>query len=222
MNKLGGYSPHMVRIYGSSLEAIDFPIPGKTYTFGGESRPDRHLQDITLHLIIRRKGKPFAKELKKYDTLFKNVNENPNRYEVAEYQRNVKEYRKISNKASIEELKHYDVIFCTTALTLNPKLIEGTRGNIFQLIMDESGMTTEPETISTIMATHAQQVVLIGDHQQLQPVVMCQHAAKLGLDRSLFERYSHQSRFLTLLKVQYRMVRIIIIVVSFVYYVTST
>ena len=195
-------------MYGSSLEAVDFPIPGKTYFFGGDHCPDRDLQDVSLHFIIRREGKPYAEELREFDRLFKKVKENPSGYETRDYQHKVKQYRKINNKASVEELKHYDVIFCTTAVTLNSNLIKGTKGNIFQVIMDESGMITEPEAISTIIATHAQQVVLIGDHQQLQPVVICQHAAKLGLDRSLFERYSQHSGLLTLLKVQYRMVGI--------------
>jgi superfamily I DNA and/or RNA helicase len=43
--------------------------------------------------------------------------------------------------------------------------------------------------MATIIATKAEQVVLIGDHKQLQPVIMCRSAAQLGLEKSLFERY---------------------------------
>ncbi|KNE56553.1 hypothetical protein AMAG_17933 [Allomyces macrogynus ATCC 38327] len=34
----------------------------------------------------------------------------------------------------------------------------------------------------------AKQIVLVGDHQQLGPVVMSKHAARAGFTQSLFER----------------------------------
>lgn len=34
-------------------------------------------------------------------------------------------------------------------------------------------MCTEPETLAPIISSKAEQVVLIGDHKQLQPVVLC-------------------------------------------------
>ncbi|CAG2250013.1 unnamed protein product [Mytilus edulis] len=63
-------------------------------------------------------------------------------------------------------------------------------------------MCTEPESMAAIIATRAEQVVLIGDHKQLRPIVMSTEAAKLGLEKSLFERYAHKA---TLLTSQYRM-----------------
>ena len=36
--------------------------------------------------------------------------------------------------------------------------------------------------------THTHQVVLVGDHCQLGPVIMCKKAAEAGLSQSLFER----------------------------------
>lgn len=47
------------------------------------------------------------------------------------------------------------------------------------------------------------QVVLLGDHKQLRPVVKNEHLQSLGLDRSLFERY-HRDAYM--LDTQYRMV----------------
>lgn len=47
------------------------------------------------------------------------------------------------------------------------------------------------------------QVVLLGDHKQLRPVVKNEQLQSLGLDRSLFERY-HMDAYL--LDTQYRMV----------------
>jgi superfamily I DNA and/or RNA helicase len=61
-----------------------------------------------------------------------------------------------------------------------------------------------------IIATKAKQVVLIGDHKQLRPIIKCQPAAELGLDQSLFERLFINKRLYrnnkVFLSTQYRMV----------------
>jgi len=72
-----------------------------------------------------------------------------------------------------------------------------------QLIIDECGMSKEAESLVAIMSSCASHVVLIGDHRQLEPVVLDNSAASLGLSRSLFERYAQQAVTLT---TQYRMV----------------
>lgn len=61
----------------------------------------------------------------------------------------------------------------------------------------------EPESLIPIVASKAKQVVLLGDHQQLQPIVLESRARKRGLGRSMFERYAATARMLT---TQYRMV----------------
>lgn len=78
------------------------------------------------------------------------------------------------------------------------------------MIIDEAGMCPEPQCLVPIIATKAEQVVLIGDHKQLRPIIMCKEAAQLGLETSLFERYattntSRNVQF-TMLQEQYRMV----------------
>jgi len=72
-----------------------------------------------------------------------------------------------------------------------------------QLIIDECGMSKEAESLVAIVSSHARQVVLVGDHRQLEPVVLDQNAASFGLCRSLFERYAEEA---TMLTTQYRMV----------------
>ena len=58
-----------------------------------------------------------------------------------------------------------------------------------------------------IIATRAQQVVLIGDHMQLRPIIKCQPAAELGLDQSLFERlFLKFPAYTVFMYEQYRMV----------------
>ena len=76
-----------------------------------------------------------------------------------------------------------------------------------QCIVDECGMCMEPETLIPIVYSKAQQVVLIGDHMQLQPIVKNTLARSLGLRTSMFERFSEHT---FMLKEQYRMVREIV------------
>ncbi|XP_062574961.1 helicase with zinc finger domain 2-like isoform X5 [Saccostrea cucullata] len=198
LKKLGEQSPKIVRMYGSSLENIVFPLPGRDYTSKTscrDNRPDPQLEDVSLHHLIRMQGKPSAEELRNYDNMFRN---NPSFSDHGEIQN----YKKLLSKACQEELKHYDVIFCTTAVATNARFLKATHGNVYQMIIDEAGMCTEPETLAPIIATKAEQVVLIGDHKQLQPVVLCSEAASLGLEKSLFERYADRAVFLNC---QYRM-----------------
>lgn len=68
-------------------------------------------------------------------------------------------------------------------------------------------MSPEPQSMVPIIATRAQQVVLIGDHKQLRPIIKCQPAAELGLDQSLFERlFLKFPAYTAFLNEQYRMV----------------
>ena len=71
------------------------------------------------------------------------------------------------------------------------------------MIVDECGMCKEPETLIPLVACNPEKVVLIGDHKQLQPVIMSRHAKINGLDRTLFEEYGEDS---IMLETQYRMV----------------
>ncbi|KAH3699095.1 hypothetical protein DPMN_074049 [Dreissena polymorpha] len=56
--------------------------------------------------------------------------------------------------------------------------------------MDEAGRCPEPKCLVPIISSKAEQVVLIGDHMQLRPIIKCKEAAELGMDTSLFERYA--------------------------------
>jgi len=188
----------MVRWYGSSIEDQEFPIPGKMSSLGRGERAvaDEELREVSMHILIRQLGKPYQEEIATFDRQFR---QHPDGVDY----KDVKKYRKIIRKAVIEEVKYYDVIFCTTAMATNLKVMKGTNGRIFQIIIDECGMSTEPDSMSAIIATRSQQVVLIGDHKQLRPIVMCSEAANLGLEKSLFERYASKA---TMLTSQYRMV----------------
>lgn len=82
--------------------------------------------------------------------------------------------------------------------------MEEACNNVRQCIVDECGMCMEPETLIPIVySPQALQVVLIGDHMQLQPIVKNKLARSLGLRTSMFERFSENA---FMLKEQYRMV----------------
>jgi len=55
------------------------------------------------------------------------------------------------------------------------------------VLIDESTQATEPECMIPVVLA-CRQLVLVGDHCQLGPVVMCKKAARAGLSQSLFER----------------------------------
>ena len=56
----------------------------------------------------------------------------------------------------------------------------------------------EPECLIPLIAFKSTcQVVVIGDHKQLQPIVMEPNAKNRGLNKSLFERYKERAIMLT-------------------------
>ena len=70
--------------------------------------------------------------------------------------------------------------------------------------MDESTQASEPECLLPLIMG-AKQVVMVGDHCQLGPVVTCKKAARAGLGQSLFERLILLGVQPIRLQVQYRM-----------------
>jgi len=72
------------------------------------------------------------------------------------------------------------------------------------VIVDEAGQATEASTLVPLQFG-AQQLVLIGDPQQLPATVLSQAAAEAGLERSLFARLVAAGHPVHLLDVQYRM-----------------
>eukprot|EP01065_Artemidia_motanka_P045112 TRINITY_DN6551_c2_g2_i1.p1 TRINITY_DN6551_c2_g2~~TRINITY_DN6551_c2_g2_i1.p1 ORF type:complete len:1081 (+),score=373.19 TRINITY_DN6551_c2_g2_i1:88-3243(+) len=113
------------------------------------------------------------------------------------------EKRFIQCKKQIEQeiLQSADVI-CTTCVNAGDHRLSKSRFK--QVLIDESTQATEPECIIPLVLG-AKQVVLVGDHCQLGPVIMCKKAARAGLARSLFERLVMLGIRPIRLQVQYRM-----------------
>lgn len=203
----------MVRLYGNALENIDFPIPGEhfsTFASSEKYRPDPDLKDISIHQIIRKGDSLNAVEITYLDCKLKGFQNDKSSKSAL---KDVRRYKHILNEATEEELGKHHVIFCTIAETTSPRFIKGTRGKVFQLIIGKANMYTEPESIAAIIASKAKQVVLIGDHKQLSPVICSTHAADVGLQVSLFESYVHLAK---MLRFQYRMISIFTIIFTYI------
>ena len=67
-------------------------------------------------------------------------------------------------------------------------------------------MCMEPESLVPITGSRARQIVLIGDHKQLQPVVQDHVAKSLGLNLKLKFEFERHSKRAIMLRLQYRMV----------------
>lgn len=104
-------------------------------------------------------------------------------------------------QAEKQILKSADVI-CTTCVGAGDWRLEDSRFPI--VLVDESTQATEPEVLIPI-TLGAKQVILVGDHQQLGPVVVDKEARTAGLNHSLFERLVSMGQVPLRLEVQYRM-----------------
>lgn len=95
-----------------------------------------------------------------------------------------KKYRALVRATERDILQAADVICSTCVGAGDPRL---ARLRFRMVLIDESTQATEAECLIPIVLG-AKQVVLVGDHCQLGPVIMCKQAARAGLAQSLFER----------------------------------
>ncbi|XP_037502678.1 regulator of nonsense transcripts 1 [Rhipicephalus sanguineus] len=112
-----------------------------------------------------------------------------------------KRYRMLKKACERELLEAADVICCTCVGAGDPRL---ARFKFHSILIDESMQATEPECMVPVVLG-AKQLILVGDHCQLGPVVMCKKAARAGLSQSLFERLVVLGIRPLRLEVQYRM-----------------
>jgi regulator of nonsense transcripts 1 len=112
-----------------------------------------------------------------------------------------KKYKQLTKSAEREILSSADVICCTCVGAGDPRL---AKFKFRTVLIDESTQSAEPECLIPIVLG-CKQLVLVGDHQQLGPVIMNKKAAKAGLSTSLFERLVHLGTSPIRLQVQYRM-----------------
>lgn len=148
---------------------------------------------LTLHKQIRHLNTPEHQDLQKLLVLKDELGELSTQDE--------KKFKHLRNSAERELLQAADVI-CTTCVGAgDPRLVNF---RFKQVLVDESTQATEPECLIPIMMG-AKQIIFVGDHCQLGPVIMCKRAAKAGLHQSLFERLVFLGVRPIRLEVQYRM-----------------
>ncbi|XP_028391332.1 LOW QUALITY PROTEIN: uncharacterized protein LOC114516140 [Dendronephthya gigantea] len=193
----------ILRIYGQEIERKEFPVPDKITLFrtrrvAVELKADKDLRDVSLHHVIRKESSPFWKKLEKYDKAFKLLTDSgksASRYTIDKFT----EVKSEAEEWAITETG-VDVILATCTTAYSPRI--KIPGFVCQCIVDECGMCIEAETLCAMLGSNAKQVVLIGDHKQLQPIIKCEKAKDLGLGISMFERYSERAH---MLEIQYRM-----------------
>eukprot|EP00928_Gymnodinium_smaydae_P007599 TRINITY_DN12722_c0_g1_i1.p1 TRINITY_DN12722_c0_g1~~TRINITY_DN12722_c0_g1_i1.p1 ORF type:complete len:1127 (+),score=208.53 TRINITY_DN12722_c0_g1_i1:492-3383(+) len=148
---------------------------------------------LTLHHQVRHLDTPDHTELQKLIALREELGELSHADE--------KKFKQLQSSTERELLQAADVICCTCVGAGDHRL---ANFRFKQVLVDESTQSTEPEALIPIMMG-AKQLVLVGDHCQLGPVIMCKKAAKAGLHQSLFERLIFLGIRPVRLEVQYRM-----------------
>ncbi|ETE60056.1 Peroxisomal proliferator-activated receptor A-interacting complex protein, partial [Ophiophagus hannah] len=130
-----------LRVYGHTIESMDFPYPGSNLQFSRKaqrntkSKPE--IRSITLHYRIREKSNPYAEQIVRFDERVKRGEE------ITEDE--VDRYKRLLSKARGYELQCHNVVLCTCSASSSKFLAEKLR--VRQLLIDECAMCTEPETL---------------------------------------------------------------------------
>ncbi|XP_062868583.1 3'-5' exoribonuclease HELZ2-like [Trichomycterus rosablanca] len=179
-----------LRIYCDQMEMRAFPYPGSDLKLCRKSfrdeEPKEELKEISLMYLVRKPDNPSSEEIKDF--------------EKGGTEFDSERYRKVLREAQVHELRKHDVILCTCSTALKPILKENM--DFRQIIIDECAMATEPEAFIPLVSHNPEQIVLLGDHKQIRPIVSCARVKELGMEMSLFERYMAQA---VMLDMQYRM-----------------
>ncbi|XP_077083640.1 3'-5' exoribonuclease HELZ2 [Siphateles boraxobius] len=179
-----------LRIYCDQMEMREYPYLGSDLKLCRRSlrdeKPKEELKDITLMYLVREPENPFSEKIRALDG------------SLAEDE--IDDYKKLLKEARQHEIRKYDVVLCTCASALKPEIREVM--DFRQILIDECAMATEPEAFIPLVSHNPQQIVLLGDHKQIRPIVQCALVKKMGMQQSLFERYMDLA---IMLDTQYRM-----------------
>ena len=129
---------------------------------------------LTLHSMVKNLDGPDKIELRKYQTLKDELGELTSQ--------DASRYRQLRTAAEKEILQAADVICCTCVGAGDPRL---SNFRFRQLLIDESTQAMEAECFIPIVLG-VKQLVLVGDHCQLGPVVMCKKVKDLYLSVHIF------------------------------------
>ncbi|KAG1362088.1 regulator of nonsense transcripts 1 [Cocos nucifera] len=175
-DKISSTGLKVVRLCAKSREAVMSPV-----------------EHLTLHYQVRHLDTSEKSELHMLQQLKDEQGELSSSDE--------KKFKALKRATEREILQNADVICCTCVGAGDPRL---ANFRFRQVLIDESTQATEPECLIPLVLG-VKQVVLVGDHCQLGPVIMCKKAARAGLAQSLFERLVLLGLKPFRLQVQYRM-----------------
>ncbi|XP_006149000.2 DNA replication ATP-dependent helicase/nuclease DNA2 [Tupaia chinensis] len=109
--------------------------------------------------------------------------------------------KSIKSLALLEELYNSQLIVATTCMGINHPIFSR---RIFDFcIVDEASQISQPICLGPLF--FSRRFVLVGDHQQLPPLVLNREARALGMSESLFKRLEQNTNAVVQLTVQYRM-----------------
>lgn len=163
----------------------------KVVRLTAKSREDveSSVSDLALHNLMSKSAKG---ELKKLLSLKEKTGELSSK--------DATRFVKLVRKKEASILQRADVVCCTCVGAGDKRLDYKFRS----VLIDESTQASEPECLIPIVKG-AKQVILVGDHQQLGPVILDRKAGDAGLKQSLFERLISLGHIPIRLEVQYRM-----------------
>ena len=166
----------------------------KVVRFCARSRElvDSRVEYLTLHYQVRHLDTADTVELTKLQMLKDELGELS--------QQDEKKFNILKRRAERKILQEADVVCCTCSAAGDPRVASL---RFRQCLIDEATQATEPECLIPVVLG-AKQLILVGDHQQLGPVVLSKKAAMAGLAESLFERMVRITPPIVL-QVQYRM-----------------
>ncbi|OHT04991.1 Regulator of nonsense transcripts 1 [Tritrichomonas foetus] len=110
-------------------------------------------------------------------------------------------FEKLKTRLEKEIIQKADVVCCTCD-TAGSRKFDGLSFPV--VIIDESTQAVEPKILIPILH-HSKQVVLVGDHCQLGPNVMCRKVEQAGFSRSIVQRLMQLGMKPVRLVTQYRM-----------------
>ncbi|KAF4018865.1 hypothetical protein G4228_010953 [Cervus hanglu yarkandensis] len=109
--------------------------------------------------------------------------------------------KSIKSLALLEELYNSQLIVATTCMGINHPIF--SRKTFDFCIVDEASQISQPICLGPLF--FSRKFVLVGDHQQLPPLVLNREARALGMSESLFKRLEQNKNAVVQLTVQYRM-----------------
>ncbi|KAA6387825.1 MAG: putative Regulator of nonsense transcripts 1 [Streblomastix strix] len=151
------------------------------------------IETLTLGYQVRIADSKYAIELHKLQKI----------KEEKDFDQNEKRmFNQLINSVEKDIISKCDVICCTLSSAGDDRLKEMNQFNY--VLIDESTQSMEPETLISFVKG-AKHVVLVGDQNQLGPIVQFRNAANHGLSQSLFERLILLGISPIMIQTQYRM-----------------